>query len=290
MKQFLGVMLLLAASTSSAQYATSLESTEVAPGIFFIVGADGMAGGAITLLVGDDHVALIDDGYEPIAPALLEYVNELAGRPADFIINTHVHGDHTGANAAFAENGTVIFAHDNVRKRLVVDPAPAGGEGGLPVITFADGVTFYLNGIEARAFHVAHAHTDGDAAVDFPGTKVFHAGDLLFNGLFPYIDLDNGGSVAGIIKFQEWLIEHVDDDTIIIPGHGELASKDELRHNLMMITDSQARVKMLVDQGKTIDEVLSENPLSVYHDTYDWSFISTEIFTRMLYRSLTKGE
>lgn len=291
MKIFQTALLLLVATLSHGQqFATELESTEVAPGIFAIVGADAMAGGSITLLVGDDYVALIDDGFGPIAPLLLDYVAELAGRPADFIINTHLHGDHTGSNAFFAEHGTIIFAHENIRERLAEDPAQAGGVGGLPVVTFGDDVTFYLNGIEAHAFHVAHAHTDGDAAVDFPGINVFHAGDLLFNNLYPYIDLDSGGSVAGIIRFQQELLELTDDETIILPGHGEIASKADLRRNLMMITDSQARVKLLIDQGRTIDEVLDANPLSVYHDDYDWAFISTETFTRMLYRSLTEAE
>ncbi len=291
MRYALTALLLVATSAGHAQqFATTFKTTEVSPGIHFVVGADGMAGGSITLLIGDDYVAMIDDGYQPPAAALLDYVAEVARRPVDFIINTHVHGDHTGGNAIFADTGTVIFAHENIRKRLLDDPSPAGGMGGLPVVTFGDGVTFHLNGIEARVFHVEQAHTDGDAAIDFPGTKVFHAGDLLFNMLFPYIDLDNGGTVGGYIAFQNELLAMVDDDTIIIPGHGELASKADLRRNLMMLTDSQARVKLLVDQGRNIDEVLRENPLSVYHDDYDWSFISTELMTRTLYRALTSGE
>lgn len=291
MRHVFAALLLVATSASHAQQlATTFKSTEVSPGIHFIVGADGMAGGAITLLIGNDYVALIDDGYAPPAAALLDYVAEVAGRPVDFIINTHVHGDHTGGNAIFADKGTVIFAHENIRKRLLDDPSQAGGMGGLPVVTFGDGVTFHLNGIEARVFHVENAHTDGDAAIDFPGKRVLHAGDLLFNMLFPYIDLDNGGTVDGYIAAQNELLAMVDDDTIIIPGHGELASKTELRRNLMMLTDSQARVKLLVDQGKTIDEVLQENPLSKYHDDYNWRFITTERMTRMLFRALSPAE
>jgi glyoxylase-like metal-dependent hydrolase (beta-lactamase superfamily II) len=290
MKKILATVLLLATVSAHAQYATAVKSTEVAPGIYYIEGVDGMAGGSITLLLGEDHVALIDGGYHPVAPALLEHIAEIAGRPVDFMINTHVHGDHTGANAAHAAEGTVIFAHENIRKRLLDNPDEAGGPGGLPVITYADGVTFYLNGIAARAHHVANAHTDGDSAVEFPDINVVHAGDLLFNLIYPYIDLDNGGSVAGVIAYQRDLLERVDDETIIIPGHGALASKKDLEKNLLMLTDSQARVKMLVDQGRTIEEVLTEGPLSVYHEQFDWQFISTERMTRMLYRSLTEGE
>jgi glyoxylase-like metal-dependent hydrolase (beta-lactamase superfamily II) len=290
MRIFLSVLLLLAAVSSNAQWASSFKATEVVPGILMIEGADGFGGGNMALLVGKDHVAMIDDGIDPVAPTLLAFVKEKADRSIDFVINTHVHGDHAGGNAHFAADGTVVFAHDNIRKRLVDDPEPAGGEAGLPVVTFADGVTFHLNGIEAKVFHLPAAHTDGDAAIHFPDVNVIHTGDIMFNSLFPFIDLDSGGSVAGYIAGQEHLIAMADDETIIIPGHGELASKADLRRNLMMIADSRARVSLLVDQGRTIEEVLSENPLAVYDEEYNWSFITTELFTRMMYRSLSGDE
>jgi glyoxylase-like metal-dependent hydrolase (beta-lactamase superfamily II) len=252
-----------------------------------IDGVDGFGGGNMGLLVGEDYIAMIDDGLAPLAPTLLAHVTETAGRPINFMINTHVHGDHAGGNAHFAENGTVVFAHDNIRKRLVADSSSAGGDGGLPVVTFGDGVTFHLNGIEARVFHIPQAHTDGDAAIFFPGANVIHTGDLLFNGIFPYIDLDSGGTVAGYIAGQQKLISLADDETKIIPGHGPLATKADLQRNLLVLTDSQARVKLLVDQGRTIDEILEANPLSVYHEDYNWSFITTERMTRTLYRVLT---
>lgn len=292
MIRILAVILTLAATTAAAQFqvATSIKTTEVVPGIYMLEGVDGFAGGNMSLLVGDDYVAMIDDGIEPVAPMLLADVTETAGRPINFMINTHVHGDHVGGNAHFAEKRTVIFAHDNIRKRLMEDSKDAGGDGGLPVVTFGEGVTFHLNGLEARVIHVPRAHTDGDAIIYFPDVNVIHAGDILFHNLFPFIDLDTGGTVSGYIAAQEELLSIADDDTRIIAGHGELATKADLQRTLMMITDSQARVKLLVDQGKTVDEVLQENPLSVYHDTYNWSFISTERMTQTLYRSLTEGE
>jgi len=291
MRYVLSALLLVGISTSHAQqFATSFKSTEVVPGIYKVEGADGFGGGNIGLLVGDDYVAMIDDGLAPIAPNLLAFVSETAGRPINFMINTHVHGDHAGGNAHFAENGTVVFAHHNIRKRLIEDSGPAGGDGGVPVVTFGDGVTFHLNGIEAQVIHIPQAHTDGDAAIYFPDVNVIHTGDLLFLNMFPFIDLDNGGTVAGYIDGQQSLVSLADDDTILIPGHGELASKADLQRSLMMLTDSQARVKLLVDQNKTIDEILRENPLSVYHDDYNWNFITTERMTRTLYRELTSGD
>ena len=271
------------------QFATEFKSTEVADGIFYIEGVDGMAGGSITLLAGEEYVALIDNGFEQAASGLLDYVREATGRPVDFIINTHYHGDHAGGNAIFIQDGATVFAHHNIRKRLLAQPEYAGGIGGMPVITFDNGVNFHLNGIEARAFHVPRAHTDGDAAVSFPGVNAFHAGDLLFNKLFPYVDLDAGGTVNGVVGFLEELYADVDDETIIIPGHGALASKADLRENIDMIIDSQKRVKALIDSGLTADEVVAEGPLAVYHDTYDWSFITTERWTRTIYRDLKEN-
>ncbi len=291
MRNLLTALLLVATMTSYAQeFATSFETTEVVPGIYMVAGADGFGGGNMSLLVGDDYVAMIDDGLVPLAPTLLSHVAEIAGRPINFMINTHIHGDHVGGNAHFAENGIVIFAHDNIRKRLLEDSAPAGGDGGLPVVTFAEGVTFHLNGLEAQVFHIPNAHTDGDAAIYYPDVNVIHAADVMFNRMFPYIDLDSGGTVAGFIAGQKLLISMADDETRIIPGHGKLATKADLQRDLLVLTDSQARVKLLVDQGRTIDEILETNPLSVYHDDYNWQFISTERMTRTLYRALTTDE
>jgi glyoxylase-like metal-dependent hydrolase (beta-lactamase superfamily II) len=290
MIRILAVLITLAATTAAAQFATSFKSSEVVPGIIMVEGADGFGGGNMALLVGKDHVAMIDDGLDPLGETLVAYINETAGRPIDFMINTHVHGDHAGGKAHFAESGTVVFAHENIRKRLLEDSEPAGGDGGLPVVTFGDGVTFHLNGIEAQVIHLPTAHTDGDAAIYFPDVNVIHTGDILFHGLFPFIDLDTGGTVKGYIKAQQKILSMADENTKIIPGHGVLATKADLQRTLMMITDSQARVKLLVDQGKTVDEILQENPLSIYHDEYNWSFITTERMTRTLYRSLTEGE
>jgi cyclase len=268
-------------------FATAVKSTEVVPGIYLIEGADGFAGGNISLLVGEEHVVLIDDGVEPIADALIASVAELAGRPVDFIINTHVHGDHVGSNAAYADTGAVVFAHDNIRKRLLDDPTLSGGPGGLPHVTFSDQVTFHVNGTEAFVFHVEHAHTDGDAVIQFRGPNVIHAGDVHFNYLFPFIDLDNGGSVVGFLAAQRRILAMADDDTIIIPGHGPLARKADLQKAIDVLVDCEARVKALVDAGKTEAEILEENPLADYHDTWNWGFITTERMTQTLYRSLT---
>lgn len=267
----------------------SFVSDEVAPGIFMVQGAGGFAGGNIGLLVGDDYVAMIDDSLEPLSPELESHVFDVAGRPVSFVINTHVHGDHVGGNAHFVQGGAVVFAHDNIRKRLLADPSPAGGETGLPVVTFAEGVKFHLEQIEAHVFHLPSAHTDGDAAIHFPQANVIHTGDAMFHKLFPFIDLDNGGSVDGYIDAQTRLLELADDETRIIPGHGPLANRRGLEEDLAVLVDSRDRVAKLVDSGLSEDEVVAQNPLADYHDTYNWGFITTERMTRTLYRDLAAG-
>jgi cyclase len=281
------IVSLVATATALAQdMATEIKATRAAPGVYMLEGANGFSSN-MGLLVGDEHVVLIDDGMAPITADLVATVDELAGSSIDFIVNTHVHGDHVGSNATLAENGAVIFAHDNIRKRLVEAPDPAGGTAGLPVVTFADAVTFHVNGQEAYVFHIAKAHTDGDAAIHFRGANVIVAGDLHFNHLFPFIDLDSGGSVRGFIAGQRRIIEMADEDTVIIPGHGPVANRDDLQAAVDMLVDAEARVEALVLEGKTEEEVLAANPLADYHEAWNWGFITTEIMTSTLYRSLT---
>ncbi len=286
----LAMLLVLTAPLAFAQdwMATSFDHTEVSPGIYMLTGADGkMPVGATGLLVGDEYVVLIDDSFAPLGPALLEKIEELAGRPADFVINTHAHGDHTGSNQYQAEHGSIIVAHDNLRSRMESDPEQNTGPGALPVITFSDEMTFHVNGIEAYVFHIATAHTDGDAAILFREPNVIAPGDLLFRGLFPFIDFDSGGSVAGYKTGMQRLIDMADDETKFLSGHGPVATRADVQQDLDMLTDAEARVKALIDKGMDEEEIVAANPLSIYHDDYDWGFITTERMTRTLIRSLT---
>ena len=278
---------LLMASLAFAQDAEiTFSSSEVEPGIFMVEARGGFGGGNMAVLVGEDHVAMIDDGLPPLAENLLAHVTETAGGPIDFMINTHVHGDHAGGNAVFADNGTVVFAHDNIRKRLLADSSAAGGPGGLPVITFGDGVTFHLGKIEARVKHMPRAHTDGDAVIHFPGANVIHTGDILFHGIFPFIDLANGGTVDGYIAAQQEILSMANDETKIIPGHGALTDKDGMQADIDVLIAGRAMVKALLDQGNSSEAVLEANPLAKY-ESYSWQFITTERMTRTLIRSLT---
>lgn len=288
--KYLAFLLVIVAPLASAQdwMPTSFDHTEVSPGIYLLTGADGdMPVGATGLMVGDEYVILIDDSFAPLGPALLEKIDELAGRPADFIINTHAHGDHTGSNQFQAEQGSIIVAHDNLRQRMEGDPKQNTGPGALPIITFSDEITFHVNGIEAFVFHIASAHTDGDAAILFREPNVIAPGDLLFRGMFPFIDLDSGGNVAGYKAGMKKLIDMADEETKFLSGHGPVATRADVQQDLDMLVDAEARVKALVDKGMSEEEIVAANPLAVYHDDYNWGFITTERMTRTLIRSLT---
>lgn len=284
------IVLSLAAAAQAQDEPLELRSTEIAPGLYMLESADDrFTGGNMALSIGEDGVILIDDGIEQVGPELLESIAELTGEPVDYLINTHVHGDHTGSNAALHEHGAAIFAHDKLRARLAAgtgdDAVPPAA---LPEITYSDSVTFYLNGIKAYVFHVESAHTDGDSVIHFPDLNVIHTGDVLFNRLFPFIDLDSGGSVDGFLAAQDKILAMADDDTIIVPGHGGLADRADLALARDMLADSRDRVQALVDAGMSEDDIVAENPLADYHDTWNWGFITTERMTRQLYRSLTQ--
>lgn len=280
------VFLSLAGAASAQDYASELKHVEVSPGIHMIEGADGFSGGNVGLLIGDERIVLIDDFIEPLSDKLLETAAGIAGRPVDFVINTHVHGDHVGGNAALAAQGATIVAHDNIRARMLADDTT--DPDALPVLTFSDAVTFHLNTLTAKVFHVASAHTDGDAVIYFPDANVIHTGDAMFNGLFPFIDLDSGGSVSGYISAQKKILAMTDADTQIIPGHGALATPADLAASIELLETGRASVAALIDDGRTADEIVAANPLEAYSD-WDWSFITTERMIRTFYRDLTGG-
>jgi glyoxylase-like metal-dependent hydrolase (beta-lactamase superfamily II) len=186
-------------SMLAQQSEITFKSTELSDGLYMLESQGGFGGGNMALLTGSDGVILIDDALEPMAEKVIKAVEARTKQPVDFLINTHVHGDHVGGNAALHQTGATIITHDNIRHRMVADDA---AKDALPEVTFSDTVTFHLNGHTAYVFHVPNAHTDGDAVIHFPEVNIIASGDIFFNGLFPYIDLDSGGSVAGFIAAE----------------------------------------------------------------------------------------
>ncbi len=268
----------------------SFESQEIAKGIYMISGKGGFAGGNIAVSVGSDGVVMIDDSMPPLLPELNKTIMQLTQQPVHFLINTHVHGDHTGNNSAMAEKGTRVVAHKNLRTHMLtkgINGKPADPKM-LPVITFSHNMNFHLNGLDAEIHHLPKAHTDGDAYVYFAEVNVIHAGDVFFNGMFPYIDLNSGGSVDGYIKAQQAMLKASNEKTKIIPGHGPLATKADLEQANKMLQEAVKLVQNQIDKGLSEDDVVAVNPLASFHDKWNWGFITTERMTRQLYKGLTQ--
>jgi glyoxylase-like metal-dependent hydrolase (beta-lactamase superfamily II) len=205
-----------------------VRTQKVADGVYMLIGA----GGNIGLAIGDDAVFVVDDQYAPLTPKVLAAIAALTSKPVRFVVNTHWHGDHTGGNEHMGQAGALLVAQDNVRRRLSTqqvlaffkDTVPAAPAGALPVITFSDTITFHINGDDVQAFHIANAHTDGDAFIVWRKADVVHAGDVFVTYGFPFIDLDSGGSIDGMIAGCDVLLTLGDDSVKIIPDTGRSAT------------------------------------------------------------------
>lgn len=256
-----------------------IEPTEVARGAYMMTGA----GGNIAVSVGDDGVLIVDDQFAPLATRIAEALVPLAGdtiNPAvRYVINTHYHGDHTGSNAFFGGAGATIIAHDNVRVRLLSNETTQ--KAALPVVTHTEGVSVYFNDEHFTLIPLS-GHTDGDSAVLFHRANVLHTGDLLFNGRFPYIDLEGGGGVSAYLTSQGKLLDVVNDNTIIIPGHGPLASVADLRAMQTMISVTAQAVREAVANGDSLETIV-ERGVDPAYASMAWSFISEARWLEILY-------
>jgi glyoxylase-like metal-dependent hydrolase (beta-lactamase superfamily II) len=262
-----------------------IRTTDIGDGIYTL---EGM-GGTIGISVGDDGVFVIDDQFQPLADKILAAIAAVTDKPVRFVINTHWHGDHTGANAEMAAAGGVLVAHDNVRVRMAAEGPQQADEAALPIVTFSDSVTFHFNGHEIAVLHPVDAHTDGDAVVHFVDIDVIHAGDILFNGVYPYIDLGSGGSIDGFLHAMRVIESMAGPDTRIIAGHGKVAAtKADIRKNIEMLEITSERIQALIDDGKSLEEIKAADPLADYNDEYTWSFINGERFTEILYGGLVE--
>lgn len=278
------IMAGLVVLTAQADDSIEFRATELTSGLFVLEGVGGFSGGNILISTGADGTIMIDDSMPPLADKLKTEIKEVTGDSVDYLINTHLHGDHTGNNAVFAADGTHIIGHENVRVRMSENSELTAGA--LPVITFSDQMSFYLNDQPAQIIHLAKAHTDGDSIIYFPSANIIHTGDILFNGMFPFIDLDNGGSVQGYLDAQQAVIDLANKDTVIVPGHGPIGNVDDVIAARTMLKNTREMVADLIKGGKTLDDIVAINPLADYHDKWNWGFITTERMTRTLFRDL----
>jgi cyclase len=263
-------------------------STKVAGNVHMLVGS----GGNIGLMVGDDAAFVVDDQFAPLTPKILAAIKAITPQPVRFVMNTHWHFDHTGGNENMGQAGALIFAQENVRKRMSTDQfieafklkQPASPRGALPVITFTDTVSFHLNGDSVVVFHVAPAHTDGDAMVMFTKANVVHTGDVFVSAGFPFVDRSSGGTINGIISATERLVAVTNADTKIIPGHGPLADRARVKAYHDMLVVMRDRMKKEIAAKHTVDQVLASKITAEYDK--DWA-TNRERFLRILYQELS---
>ena len=264
-----------------------IETVQLETDLFMLMGQ----GGNIGLSVGDDGAFLIDDQFAPLTDKILAAVAEVTDQPVRWVLNTHWHGDHTGGNENLGGAGAMIVAHENVYRRMnpaefadVVGRSDQAARAALPVVTFADGVGFHWNGRHIDVTHVGEAHTDGDVIVHFPRANVFHMGDTFFRCRYPFIDVDSGGGVDGVIAAANLVLERSSEGTRIIPGHGELATPEHLRAYRDMLETVRMRVASLVANGRTEDQVVAAAPTSDLDGVWG---DNPERFVRAVYKSLS---
>jgi cyclase len=248
-----------------------IETVKLADGIYMLTGR----GGNIGLTVGADGAAIIDDQFDDMAPKIRAAVAMVSTTPVKFVINTHLHGDHTGGNDAFGKAGAVIIAQENVRKRLGTpqvnpstnQPIAARAREALPVVTFDDSATLHFNDDDLEFKHLPNAHTETDIFIRFRKANIVHMGDM-FTGGFPFIDGNTGGTLDGLIKAHEAVLATVDDQTKIIRGHGPLGNKAELQAYHDMLVVVRDRVAKLVKSGKSQDQVVEARPTKEFEEKY----------------------
>jgi glyoxylase-like metal-dependent hydrolase (beta-lactamase superfamily II) len=272
----------------------TLKTTPVAGNISVIEGANGFSGGNVAVQVGDDGVLVVDDALEPIAPKLRTALAALSKKPVRFVVNTHVHSDHTGGNAALGGAGAVIVAHYNVRKRLSSEQffefmgmkktIPASPAAALPVVAFNDDLTFFFNGDEIHVVHVAPAHTDGDALIHFKKANVLHMGDTFVSG-YPLVDASSGGRFEGFLAAADKALSLADDATKIVPGHGPVMTKADLVAWREMLVKVRERVSSLAAQKKSLDEIKAAKVTAEFDEKHA-GMIKPEMFVETVYKEL----
>lgn len=290
------IVLLAAAPPAGAQRdwgKTVIQPQPLAENLWMLTGL----GGNLLLCAGPDGALLVDAQYAPLAAKIRAAVDSLGeGVPLRFVVNTHYHGDHVGGDSAMAAAGAAIVAHGNVRERMMAprynatfgDTTKATPREGWPVLTFADSVTFHLNGHALHVVHLPPGHTDGDAYVWVPDADVLHTGDLLFNGTYPVIDVAAGGSVGGMIRSADALLAVAGPATRVVPGHGPLGDRAALQRFRDMLATVRERITPLVAAGKSLEEIVAAKPLADLDETWGKGFMRTERFLGAVHADLAR--
>ncbi len=251
-------------------------------------------GGNVTVSTGKNGVFIIDDQLANRSTVIDAAIKGISDKPVKFIINTHYHFDHTGGNKFYGEKEAIIVAHNAVRERLSTrqfisffDKEMKPTEDvGLPVVTFTDNISFHYNGNTINIMHVPNAHTDGDGIAKFVEENVIVAGDVIFNGMYPFIDTEHGGSVKGVVDALGTIIDMSDNKTIIIPGHGNPMNKTEVKTYRNMLETIANRIQIALDDNKTLEEIIAEKPTQEYDAINGGGIVGTDAFVEIVYKNL----
>ena len=295
----LGLLLAVPAAAQDTNWdAVEITSEDLGNGIHVLFGQ----GGNIGVSAGPDGTLLVDDQYAPLTDKILAAVSDITDQPVRFVVNTHWHGDHTGGNENLGKAGAVVVAHENVRRRMnpeefqnLVGRSDQAAPEALPVVTFDDGVTLNWNGLRIEADHQPHAHTDGDSVIYFEGANVVHMGDLFFHGSFPFVDLNSGGSIDGVIAAAESVAARTDENTQIIPGHGQVTDRATLMAYAEALRGARGRIADRIAAGQSEEVVVADyaDIIAGLGTTIGWApdttgFVNAERFVGFVYRSLAR--
>lgn len=251
--------------------------------------------GNIGVCIGDDGVLLIDDGFPTMNEALLEAIAEITDQPITMVLNTHWHWDHTGGNANMAKQDAMILSHEKAVQWMTTwqvsgmsgTPKPPQKPLGVPRITFSDELTVRMNGYTIRMREVGPAHTSGDAIVHFEEANVYQVGDIFLPGNYPWIDLNTGGDWNGLIEALDDVLDGIDPDAVIMPGHNEVSNVADMRLYRNMVVTIRDRVQAAIDEGKSSDEILAMNLLSDLDEKWANPLITSQLMVYIVHASLT---
>jgi cyclase len=259
-----------------------IQTVKLADGLWVLMG--GAAQGNIVVSAGSDGMFLIDSMYGPMHDKIMAALAKIGSQPVRYLVNTHLHGDHTGGNEAMAKLGAVIISHENMRKRMPQTPA-----GALPVLTYTDSLTLRFNGEEIYIYHPEPAHTDGDSIIYFRHANVMHVGDVPSSLRYPNIGVTDGGSVDGMIAAAEQVMKIANPQTKIVPGHlGPVVGFDEIKQQLVMFHAVRDRVMTAIRAGKTVAEVVASKPTADFDQGRMGGAITPDRFVTLVYTDLSR--
>jgi cyclase len=266
---------------------TAVEDRDLGSGVHMLESF----GGNIGVLAGDNGVLLIDAEWPQLHDKVLAAVSHISSKPIRYLVNTHWHWDHVGGDGLFGKAGAVIFASEQtldyiVKAQQAKEPPYSPDAAALPVVTVDNGVKFHLGGQTVEIIHVAPAHTNGDLIVRFVEADIIQTGDTFFHGFYPDIDQPHGGTIDGMIAFYDKLYRMSGPRTKIIPGHGPIANRDDVREYQAMLREVRNRVARAVDAGMTEEALIASHPLDDLDRKWGGNLIKQPYLLAIVYEEL----